>query len=86
MIETTTGIHEHNWQPLPQWIGRYRCDDCGAFGYKVGSTHGFGNPNEIRPYACQKKKCGAPAVAKDVTKSDWRGKRKQWRCKNHRIE
>ena len=78
------GQHEHDWQPLEQWAGRYRCPGCAAFGYRK-SVQGYGmgaeKASQIVPYRCQVRHCGLPAICK--TEPDWRGNRK-WRCAVHR--
>ncbi len=72
------------WESLPRWSSRYRCNKCGAFGYRnaaapisVCDERGkfIGAKENIKEYRCRTKDCNAFAVAKDNG---------NWRCRNHR--
>jgi hypothetical protein len=68
--------------PMPGWVGRYRCNRCGAIGYRCAQVHGDATagiraPEHIVTYCCATRGCGRPAVAKDKGK---------WRCGEHRAE
>lgn len=74
--------HEHNWESIPGWRGRYRCSKCFVIGYiKDGPIRGL--RGKIIPYKCSF--CDASAVAKEPPKTKPTG-RKTWRCSNHRNE
>ena len=69
------------WEPLPRWNGRYRCNQCGVFGYRGVIRRGGSadKSGDIIPYKCAKRvgksKCSRPAVA--------RSKKKSWLCEEH---
>jgi hypothetical protein len=75
------------WEPMPGWVGRYRCNRCGVIGYRRGiNDMAYSRADEsgnqrtleyIVAYCCKTKGCGQPAVAKDKGK---------WRCGEHRAE
>lgn len=76
---------EHDWKPLPKWQGRYRCQECGALGYRGLMKRG-GRKSErgkILPYGCSKRikrddkrtPCPRPAVSKN--------ERGAWVCFGH---
>lgn len=70
------------WEPVPGWSSRYRCNRCGAFGYRRAAvqgdaTLGIQRWEDILEYRCKTAGCGQPAVAKD---------KRYWRCSAHRKE
>lgn len=69
---------EHSWEPNPNWHGRYRCRNCGAFGYRKSVTNIY-KSNQIVPYVCSVNGCSNPAKGKD-------GPNRVWRCKDHRMK
>jgi hypothetical protein len=74
--------HTHTWEPVSTWYGRYRCQDCAAFGYrKVVLPDGLKatGGSDIVPYRCRV--CKAPAIAKDPPG----GRSRSWRCAAHRT-
>jgi hypothetical protein len=78
----TVTAHVHAWTPLAGWTGRYRCDGCGAIGYRATMANlAAGRRDAIYPYLCAKRiagsKCGRIAV-------QVRRDRAQDRCAEHR--
>ena len=73
------------YEPCQGWVGRYRCNRCGVFGYRRGiNDRAYARADEkgnqhtreyIVSYCCKTKGCGLPAVAKENGK---------WRCREHR--
>lgn len=70
--------------PAHGWVGRYRCDRCGAFGYRRGVNDyaydrnlpdGQRTREYIVEYRCAVPGCDRPGVVKE------RGK---WSCADHR--
>ena len=75
--------HAHDWNPVQGWTGRYRCNGCGAFGYKGSVVCTRKMPRlravaTIFPYQCRQ--CKRAAVAHDVIQTRTGGERKEWRC------
>ena len=64
--------HDHEWNPIPGWSGRYRCTVCLCFGYRgvVSQKSGLIREEDARkryartiiPYRCQKPGCAQPAT------------------------
>ena len=84
----------HTWEPVPNWQGRYRCQDCGAFAYKRwvvlpvdhsrdGSHDIVQRGPRITCYCCAVQGCDQPAVTKEKMNL---GRRKVWRCTKHRSD
>ena len=72
--------HEHNWEPMFRWTGRYRCSICKAIGYRAVSAgqdfiRGY-KPDSIHHYKCGR--CGGPAIGKTKNKS------RAWFCAKHK--
>lgn len=81
--------HEHVWEPIPNWSGRYRCSICQGLGYRALVTadkttndpktattwvpRGY-STSQIVPYICTKKGCSKAALSHG---------RKGQRCKEH---
>jgi len=85
-ISQQQGDHTHEWVPLKQWMGRYRCTSCRAIGYRASTVMGkgarwHGDADHIEPYKCEMRGCDAWATAKD-----WIRLARQWRCRHHRAE
>jgi hypothetical protein len=64
------------WEPVAGWASRYRCIQCGVFGYRCAAVHGdvvagLRARENIVAYCCATKGCGRPAVAKDMGKWRW---------------
>jgi hypothetical protein len=79
--------HIHSWQPLAGgWGGRYRCPECGVFGYRKSATEKTSTNDTIYPYKCLT--CKEPAVAREYykLKKGCFSARKEWRCASHRTE
>lgn len=63
--------HEHDWQPILTWSGRYRCAGCGVIGYRgvvIPPVHLDEKPEVIFPYKCKTvvkgQTCGRGAVSR----------------------
>jgi len=61
-----TNSEDYEWEPIPGWVGRYRCAKTQALGYRgivnqYAGTEGR-RPGDIYPYKC--KTCGCPASRK----------------------
>lgn len=63
------------------WVGRYRCNLCGSFGYWGRLT--VHSSNAIRPYICAEKGCGANAIRKIKHPLGKDLGNKAWRCGKH---
>ena len=82
---TDTLYHQHDWQPIDGWCGRYRCKTCRIAGYRprIVTLDVEGGPyggTAITPYVCAVTRggvrCGCPA--------EWRQKG-TWKCREHSL-
>lgn len=58
----------HDWQPIPNWYGRYRCRWCGVVGYRnivLGDGDCRTRTSQIRAYVCHRCR---DALATSVTR------------------
>lgn len=76
--------HEHDWQPIEGWCGRYRCSKCQVIGYrKFVMDRTARNGTVIIPYACAHPGCNRKAQVGDKY-----GRRfcfEHWKRKEHKA-
>lgn len=90
MTEDDEG-HQHLWEPIPSWSGRYRCSACKTVGYRFSTVSGQHKPNKnaaVGPDHIEPYRCGHRDSAKAPTCGRWAVRMhgwgtKRWRCKSH---
>lgn len=50
----------HNWQPIPNWMARYKCSKCYTIGFKGVIQPRFYKTSQMYEYKC--KKCKGPTT------------------------
>lgn len=79
---------DHRWAPIPNWYARYRCEACGAHGYKQRVVTCGAEPRSrgegpvgrvgITPYVCSVKRAGVACGGVAVE-----GRPNKWKCRHH---
>lgn len=79
--------HEHVWDPVSGWTGRYRCRGCRILGYRglvLGEVMADSSrQSAIIPYICQAPGCRRGAVQRRTRDPETGRRRVVQRCREH---